>query len=164
MALSVVVALILTPPLCATLLHRPKPGEGIPPAEENDEDVKVKGVLSAFNRGFQVFAHRYQKSVRGIIRKPGLFLGVYGLIVAALVALAITLPTSFLPDEDQGMLTTIVQLPVGSTTSETLKVLDQVQAHYQKDKAVEYVFAIAGFSFGGSGENQVGSNICRLYV
>ncbi|MDI7776473.1 efflux RND transporter permease subunit [Asticcacaulis sp. EMRT-3] len=161
MVLSVIVALVLTPPLCATLLHRPKPGEGIPPAEEGDEDVKVKGVLSAFNRGFQVFAHRYQMSVRGIIRKPGLFMLIYGAIIAAVVALAITLPTSFLPDEDQGMLTTIVQLPVGSTTAQTLQVLDKVQAVYQKDKAVQYVFAIAGFSFAGSGENQ-GMVICRM--
>ena len=161
MALSVIVALILTPPLCATLLHRPKPGEGIPPAEEGDADVKVHGVLSAFNRGFQVFAHRYQMSVRGIIRKPGLFLGVYGLIVAALVALAMTLPTSFLPDEDQGILTTIVQLPAGSTSPQTQKVLEQVQNVYMKDKAVQYVFSVAGFSFGGSGENQ-GMVIARM--
>ena len=162
MALSVVVALVLTPPLCATLLKKPKAGqhEGAP-TEENDPDVKVHGPLSAFNRGFQVFAHRYQKSVRGILRVPGLFLCVYAGIIAAVVMLAMNLPTSFLPDEDQGLVTTIVQLPVGSTTDQTTKVLNQIQTYYQKDKAVEFVFSIAGFSFSGSGENQ-GMVIVRM--
>ena len=161
MALSVFVALILTPPLCATLLKKPKKDEGTTTGEEHEADVKVKGPLSAFNRGFQVFAHRYQSSVKGIIRTPILFLIVYGGIIAALVGLAVTLPTSFLPDEDQGLLQTIVQLPVGSTTAQTTKVLEQVQKVYQQDKAVEFVFSIAGFNFSGSGENQ-GMVICRM--
>ncbi len=161
MVLSVIVALILTPPLCATLLRPPRAHEGASTGEEGEEDIKVHGPLSAFNRGFQVFAHRYQMAVKRIIKAPALFMVVYGLIIAALVGLAMTLPTSFLPDEDQGLLTTIVQLPVGSTTDQTTKVLDQVQKVYQKDKAVQYVFSIAGFSFSGSGENQ-GMVICRM--
>jgi HAE1 family hydrophobic/amphiphilic exporter-1/multidrug efflux pump len=156
MMLSVVVALVLTPPLCATLLKRPKPHEGITVAPENveDEDVKVKGLLTGFNRGFQIFAHRYQKSVKGIIRKPGLFMLVYAGIIAAVVGLAMTLPTSFLPDEDQGALRTQVQLPVGSTTDKTVAVLKQVQDIYQKDPAVNYVFTVAGFGGSGAGGNQ----------
>jgi len=156
MALSVVVALVLTPPLCATLLKRPKPHEGITVAPEGtqEEDVKVKGLLSGFNRGFQVFAHRYQKSVRSIIRKPGLFMLVYAGIIAAVIGLAMTLPTSFLPDEDQGALMTQVQLPVGSTTDKTVAVLKQVQETYQKDPAVNYVFTVAGFGGAGAGGNQ----------
>ena len=156
MVLSVIVALILTPPLCATLLRPPKPHEGITvaPEGEEEEDVKVKGLLSGFNRGFQVFAHRYQKSVRGIIRKPGLFMLVYAGIIAAVVGLAMTLPTSFLPDEDQGALMTQVQLPVGSTTDKTVAMLKQVQQTYQKDPAVQYVFTVAGFGGAGSGGNQ----------
>ncbi len=161
MVLSVIVALILTPPLCATLLKKPKGHEGAPTGEEGEEDVKVHGPLSAFNRGFQVFAHRYQMAVKRIIKAPAVFMVVYGLIVAALVGLAVTLPTSFLPDEDQGLLQTIVQLPVGSTTDQTTKVLNQVQKIYEKDPAVEFVFSIAGFNFSGSGENQ-GMVICRM--
>ncbi len=156
MILSVVVALVLTPPLCATLLKRPKPHEGITvaPEGEEDEDVKVKGLLTGFNRGFQLFAHRYQKSVKGIIRKPGLFMLVYAGIIAAVAGLAMTLPTSFLPDEDQGALMTQVQLPVGSTTDKTVAVLKQVQEIYQKDPAVKYVFTVAGFGGAGAGGNQ----------
>ncbi|ESQ91122.1 efflux RND transporter permease subunit [Asticcacaulis benevestitus] len=163
MALSVIVALVLTPPLCATLLKAPKKVEGAAPhdAHAPEQDVKVKGFLSGFNRGFQVFSNRYQKSVKGIIRKPGLFMVVYAGIIAAVVGLAMTLPTSFLPDEDQGALMTQVQLPVGSKTDKTIAVLKQVQDVYQKDKAVKYVFTIAGFGGSGSGENQ-GMSFVRL--
>ncbi len=156
MVLSVLVALILTPPLCATLLKPPKKGEGVTVAAEGEEDeeVKVKGLLSGFNRGFQIFGHRYQKSVRGIIRKPGLFMLVYAGIIGAVIFLAMTLPTSFLPDEDQGALMTQVQLPAGATTDKTVAVLKQVQQIYQKDPSVDYVFSIAGFGNSGSGENQ----------
>ncbi|CAL4869185.1 Multidrug efflux pump subunit AcrB (plasmid) [Asticcacaulis sp. MM231] len=163
MALSVIVALVLTPPLCATLLKVPKKVEGAPPHDPHapEQDVKVKGFLSGFNRGFQVFSNRYQTSVKGIIRKPGLFMVVYAGIIAAVVGLAMTLPTSFLPDEDQGALMTQVQLPVGSKTDKTIAVLKQVQDVYQKDKAVKYVFTIAGFGGSGSGENQ-GMSFVRL--
>ena len=153
MALSVLVALVLTPPLCATLLRPPKKNEPAP-AHEGDEPVRVRGFLSGFNRGFQVFSNRYQKSVRGILRVPGLFLIVYAGIIAGVAFLAVTLPTSFLPDEDQGLLMTQVQLPVGSTTNKTLSVLDQVQKVYEHDPAVDYVFTIVGFGSAGGGQNQ----------
>ncbi len=153
MGLSVIVALILTPPLCATLLRPPKKNEPAP-AHEGDAPIRVHGFLSGFNRGFQVFSNRYQKSVRGILRVPGLFLIIYAGIIAGVAFLAITLPTSFLPDEDQGALMTQVQLPVGSTTNKTLAVLDKVQAVYEKDPAVDYVFTIVGFGSAGGGENQ----------
>ncbi len=153
MALSVVVALILTPPLCATLLRPPKTGEGAPTSDD-DADVKVKGPLSGFNRGFQVFSHRYQSAVKAILKVPSLFLAFYAAIIGAVVLLALTLPTSFLPDEDQGGLMTQVQLPVGSTTDKTLAVLEQVRQVYQKDPAVAYVFTITGFGQAGSGSNQ----------
>jgi hydrophobe/amphiphile efflux-1 (HAE1) family protein len=163
MALSVIVALVLTPPLCATLLKAPKKVEGAPTHDPHapEQDVKVKGLLSGFNRGFQVFSNRYQKSVKGIIRKPGMFMAVYAVIIAAVVGLAMTLPTSFLPDEDQGALMTQVQLPVGSKTDKTIAVLKQVQDVYQKDRSVKYVFTIAGFGGSGSGENQ-GMSFVRM--
>lgn len=153
MALSVVVALILTPPLCATLLRPPKANEGAPTGED-DPDVKVKGPLSGFNRGFQVFSHRYQSAVKGILKVPGLFLCIYAGIITAVAGLALTLPTSFLPDEDQGFLMTQVQLPVGSTTPKTLATLDKVRAFYEKDPSVDYVFTVTGFGNSGSGTNQ----------
>jgi HAE1 family hydrophobic/amphiphilic exporter-1/multidrug efflux pump len=159
MALSVVVALVLTPPLCATLLRAPKAHEGTP--TEEDADVKVKGVLSGFNRGFQVFSHRYQKTVKFIIKTPLLFMVVYGGIIAAMVLLFATLPTSFLPDEDQGTITTPIQLQPGSNAAATAKVLDRVANFYMKDPAVQYTYAITGFGSAGSGENQ-GQVIARL--
>ena len=163
MVLSVIVALVLTPPLCATLLRRPKEGEGavVEKEGEPEHEIKVKGFFSGFNRGFQVFAHRYQKTVKYIIQAPMLFMLVYGGLIAAMIALAIALPTAFLPDEDQGVLQTLVQLPVGSTTAQTSAVLKQVQDVYAKDKAVQYIFTIAGYNFAGQGENQ-GMVICRM--
>ncbi|HVZ29767.1 MAG TPA: efflux RND transporter permease subunit [Asticcacaulis sp.] len=160
MALSVVVALVLTPPLCATLLRAPKAHEGAPTSDE-DPDVKVKGPLSGFNRGFQVFSHRYQKAVKFIIKTPMLFMVVYGGIIAGMALLFVTLPTSFLPDEDQGTITTPIQLPPGSNAAATAKVLDKVSDFYLKDPAVQYAFAISGFGSAGSGENQ-GQVIARL--
>eukprot|EP01042_Synura_sphagnicola_P029614 gene29614-38190_t len=150
MALSVLVALVLTPPLCATLLRPPKHVE----KGHEDDDIQVKCLLSGFNRGFQVFSHRYQGAVKRIIKSPIAFMAFYGCIIAAVVGLAMTLPTSFLPDEDQGALMTQVQLPVGATTDKTVAVLKQVQKIYQNDPAVDYVFTIAGFGSSGSGENQ----------
>ena len=162
MVLSVIVALVLTPPLCATLLKKPKAGEGAAIEKEGEEhEIKVKGFFSGFNRGFQVFAHRYQTSVKTIIATPALFMLVYAGIIGAVVALAIFLPTSFMPDEDQGVMQTLVQLPVGSTTAQTSAVLKQVQDVFAKDKAVQYIFTIAGYNFAGQGENQ-GMVICRL--
>src|SRR6185437_8198520 len=91
MVLSVLVALVLSPPLCATLLRKPKPGEGAVTEREGEPEhkVEVHGFFSAFNRGFQVFAHRYQKSVKAIIHQPALFMLVYAGIIAALVGLAV---------------------------------------------------------------------------
>ncbi|MGZ3298853.1 MAG: efflux RND transporter permease subunit, partial [Asticcacaulis sp.] len=169
MVLSVVVALVLTPPLCATLLRPPKT-RGAPASHDADhgadpaheENVKVRGLFSGFNRGFQVFSHRYQSAVKGILRVPGLFLLVYAGIIAGLVMLAVTLPTAFLPDEDQGLLQTMVTLPPGSTSAQTSAVLERVQDTYMKDKAVQFVFSIVGFGGGGTGSENQGMVIARL--
>ncbi|MGA9658705.1 MAG: efflux RND transporter permease subunit [Asticcacaulis sp.] len=151
MALSVVVALVLTPPLCATLLRAPKPHTE---PQVEDEDIKVKGVMSGFNRGFQVFSHRYQSSVRSILKSPIRWMAVYGVLIAGVAVMAVTLPTSFLPEEDQGSLMTQVQLPVGSTTPKTLAVMDKIREFYQNDPSVAYVFTVTGFGGGSSGQNQ----------
>ncbi|MGV2100980.1 efflux RND transporter permease subunit [Rhizobium sp. 21-4511-3d] len=143
MLLSVVVALILTPALCATILKKPKHG------------AKSRGVFGFFNRNFDRGTRGYQRSVSGIIRRSGIFIGMFLLIAVATGYLFTRLPSSFLPDEDQGILITSVQLPVGATADRTQKVLKQVTDHYLNDEKdyVTGVMAVVGFGFGGQGQN-----------
>lgn len=144
MALSVLVALILTPALCATLLK--------PAAEEHHAKG---GFFGWFNNVFDKSVDHYSNSVSGILRKTGRYLVVYVLIVAGMTVLFLRLPTSFLPDEDQGVFMTMVQLPAGATQTRTQQILDQVQQYYlTKEKAnVESVFTVNGFSYSGQGQN-----------
>ena len=144
MALSVLVALILTPALCATLLK--------PAAEEHHAKG---GFFGWFNNVFDKSVDHYSNSVSGILRKTGLYLVIYVLIVAGMAVLFLRLPTSFLPDEDQGVFMTMVQLPAGATQTRTQQILDQVQQYYlTKEKAnVESVFTVNGFSYSGQGQN-----------
>ncbi|WP_337267226.1 efflux RND transporter permease subunit [Oryzifoliimicrobium ureilyticus] len=143
MILSVIVALVLTPALCATILKKPKHG------------AKKKGVFGWFNRNFDRGTHGYQRGVGGIIRVAPIFLIIFVLIGAAVVYLFNRLPSSFLPDEDQGILITTVQLPPGATDYRTKQVLESVRNHYLQDEKanVEGVFAVAGFGFSGQGQN-----------
>lgn len=144
MALSVLVALILTPALCATLLK---------PASE--EHHAKGGFLAWFNTLFDKSVDHYSNSVSGILRKTGRYLVVYVLIVGGMAVLFLRLPTSFLPEEDQGVFMTMVQLPAGATQTRTQQILDQVQQYYlTEEKAnVESVFTVNGFSFSGQGQN-----------
>ena len=145
MVLSVLVAVVLTPALCATLL---KP---IHKGEHFSENWFFRG----FNRFFDANVLRYTRSVGSILGRRKLFMVVYGLIVVGMVALFMRLPTAFLPDEDQGVLFTIVQLPAGATQERTVEVLKQVEKHFLESEsaAVESIFTAAGFSFAGSGQN-----------
>ena len=151
MVLSVVVALTLTPALCATLLKKPKEG------------AKKKGLSGVFNRGFDRTTNGYQRSISGMIRRPFAFLLVFFLIIGAVVYLFNRLPSSFLPEEDQGILITSVQLPPGATQDRTIKVMRQVTDYYlnQEKAYVDGVFGAAGFGFGGQGQN-VGLTFVRL--
>ncbi|HBY1543798.1 TPA: efflux RND transporter permease subunit, partial [Klebsiella aerogenes] len=144
MALSVLVALVLTPALCATML---KPASA-------DHHGK-KGFFGWFNARFDQSVNHYTNSVSGILRSTGRYLVIYLLIVIGMAMLFVRLPTSFLPDEDQGVFLTMVQLPAGATQERTQKVLDSVSDYYlQKEKAnVESVFTVNGFSFSGQGQN-----------
>ncbi|MDH6631022.1 UNVERIFIED_ORG: multidrug efflux pump [Lelliottia amnigena] len=144
MALSVLVALILIPALCATLLK--------PAAEEHHAKG---GFFGWFNNVFDKSVDHYSNSVSGILRKTGRYLVIYVLIVAGMAVLFLRLPTSFLPDEDQGVFMTMVQLPAGATQTRTQQILDQVQQYYlTKEKAnVESVFTVNGFSYSGQGQN-----------
>ena len=145
MALSVLVALILTPALCATLLK--------PVSAEHHE--KKSGFFGWFNTKFDHSVNHYTNSVSGIVRKTGRYLVVYLIIVIGMAILFMRLPTSFLPEEDQGVFMTMIQLPAGATQERTQKVLDQVTQYYlTNEKAnIESVFTVNGFSFSGQGQN-----------
>ncbi len=145
MALSVLVAIVLTPALCATMLK---------PVEKGHHMAK-RGFFGWFNRMFDSGAHAYRSIVSRILRRKLGYMAIYVVIVAAMAAFFIRMPTSFLPDEDQGVLFVQVQLPAGATRERTLKVIREVERHFlvdQKD-AVKSVLAVAGFSFAGRGQN-----------
>ncbi|EPK7285362.1 efflux RND transporter permease subunit [Citrobacter farmeri] len=145
MALSVLVALILTPALCATLLK--------PLSTEHHE--QKGGFFGWFNAKFDLSVNHYTQSVSGIVRNTGRYLIIYVLIVVGMAVLFLRLPTSFLPEEDQGVFMTMIQLPAGATQERTQKVLDQVTHYYlNNEKAnVESVFTVNGFSFSGQAQN-----------
>ncbi|MDR0633398.1 MAG: efflux RND transporter permease subunit [Azoarcus sp.] len=151
MALSVIVAIILTPALCATILKPVEKGH------EAGESSWFGGFFHWFNGMFARRTEHYVQTVGGILRHKAIFLLIYGVIIAVLAVLFHRLPTSFLPEEDQGLMPTLVTLPAGATQERTLAVLDKVRAYYreqdpEKDK-IDTVFTIAGFGFGGIGQN-----------
>ena len=143
MLLSVLVALVLTPALCATILKPPK------------HHGAQRGFFGLFNRGFDRMADGYQRTAGVAIKRIAGVLIAFAAIVACMVVLFQRLPSSFLPEEDQGTVITLIQLPVGATVTRTLDVIKQVEHHYldnEKD-AVQGVFAVSGFSFSGQGQN-----------
>jgi multidrug efflux pump len=145
MALSVLVALVLTPALCATMLK---------PVEAGHHDQKT-GFFGWFNRSFNDMSGRYQGGVRKILGKSGRWMAIYAAIIVAMGLLFVRLPSAFLPEEDQGTMFTLVQLPAGAPEEKTLAVLDKVRDHFlvgEKD-AVQSVFTVSGFSFAGAGQN-----------
>ncbi|EOI5730013.1 multidrug efflux RND transporter permease subunit AcrB [Cronobacter malonaticus] len=146
MVLSVIVALILTPALCATMLK---------PVAKGDHGEGKKGFFGWFNRMFDKSTHHYTDSVGNILRSTGRYLLLYLLIVVAMAFLFIRLPSSFLPEEDQGVFLTMAQLPAGATQERTQKVLDEVTDYYltQEKDNVNSVFTVNGFGFSGRGQN-----------
>ena len=142
MLLSVVVALILTPALTATLL-RPT------------DQVRDRGFFGWFNRQFARSVGLYGRGVGGMLKRRRLFLAVYALLVVGLGVLYVRMPTAFLPDEDQGILITSVMLPSGATRERTIEVLKQVERHFldTEAEAVQELITVAGFSFAGRGQN-----------
>ncbi|RZI41393.1 efflux RND transporter permease subunit [Herbaspirillum sp. HC18] len=143
MLFSALMALSLTPALCATILK---------PVEAGHHHAKT-GFFGWFNRGFHSTATNYQGLVGRILGKTGRYLVVYGLIIACVALLYVRLPTSFLPAEDQGYLITNVQLPPGASANRTTQVLEQVENYYLKQPSIERTVAVRGFSFSGSGQN-----------
>ena len=145
MALSVTVALILTPALCATLLKPPEPVHA--------ELKHHGGFFGWFNRHFDRMNHGYSQSVSHVARRTGRYLLVYVAITVLMGVLFIRIPKSFLPDEDQGVLFSQVVAPPGTPVEVTEKVLDQVRAHFLSESGVVSCFTVSGFSFGGHGQS-----------
>lgn len=149
MALSVLVAIVFTPALCATMLKPVEKGH------DHSEGGWFSGFFRWFNRMFARNTTRYESAVGGILRRSGRFLLIYALIVGVLAFLFLRMPTSFLPEEDQGVMFTQVMLPAGATQERTIEVLKKVENHFlegEKDYA-KSIFTVAGFSFAGSGQN-----------
>lgn len=151
MVFSVLVALILTPALCATLLKPIKKGEV----------HGQKGFFGWFNRVFERSTHQYENGVARIVRNSGRTMLLYLLIIVGLAFAFTRLPTSFLPLEDRGVFMTQIQLPVGSTQQQTLKVVEKVENYLlqSEKKNVVSVFSIIGSGPGGNGQN-----VARMFV
>ncbi|MGM9490997.1 efflux RND transporter permease subunit [Ideonella sp. YS5] len=142
MLFSAFMALSLTPALCATLL---KPV----PADHHEK----KGFFGWFNRGFKRTAKGYESVVARILPRAAWFLALYAAIIGAVVLMYNRLPTSFLPNEDQGYLIVNVQLPPGASQTRTEAVMQQVESFFLKQPEVDKVVGVLGFSFSGSGQN-----------
>ncbi|MEG1652702.1 MAG: efflux RND transporter permease subunit [Hafnia sp.] len=145
MVLSILVAIILTPALCATILKPVTPGTS----------HNKGGFFGWFNRLFNKFTHHYTDSVDHMLVKTGRYMTIYLLVVVGMGVLFIQLPTGFIPEEDQGIALTSVQLPAGATQQRTDKVLAQVTDYFLKkeQRDVESVFTVSGFGFSGQGQN-----------
>ncbi len=142
MALSVVVALTLTPALCATLLKK-------------TEHAKTTGPFGLFNRFFDRVMGGYAGSVGWIIRRPFRVGVIYIAMAVAMAFLFVRTPSGFLPDEDQGIMFVLIQGPTGSTIERTMDVVGQVENYLttQESDNVEYIFGVGGFGFAGAGQN-----------
>ncbi|HKM98840.1 MAG TPA: multidrug efflux RND transporter permease AcrD [Buttiauxella sp.] len=151
MVLSVLVAMILTPALCATLLK---------PLHKGEQHGQ-KGFFGWFNRMFNRNAARYETRVGKILAHSLRWILIYVLLIGGMVFLFLRLPTSFLPLEDQGVFTTSIQLPSGSTQQQTAKVVDKIEQYYltTEKENVQSVFSTIGAGPGGNGQN-----VARMFV
>jgi len=143
--LSVLVAIVLTPALCATMLK---------PVRKGEHHAET-GFFGWFNRTFERGRAGYQNGVRGILARSGRFMLVFAALVVLMGVLFVRLPSAFLPQEDQGTLLAQLIAPVGATQQRTLQSLEKVEQHFLEGEksAVKAVFGVQGFSFGGSGQN-----------
>jgi multidrug efflux pump len=141
MVFSAFLALTLTPALCATFLK--------PVSAHADR----KGFFGLFNRGFKRTAHGYESLVGKVVRRTGRFLLLFAVVVGVVGWMYTRLPSSFLPNEDQGYLIVNVQLPPGATVERTVEVMKQVEGFMMKQSEVDQVISVIGFSFSGQGQN-----------
>ena len=145
MALSVVVALVLTPALCATILKPVEKGHGL----------ARRGFFGLFNRGFDASSRVYLRGVRGAMTRLGRYGVAYALIVAGLGYLFLQMPSSFLPQEDRGTMFVLWSAPPNASIERTLETTKLVETHFLENEkdSVEGLFTIAGFNFAGRGQN-----------
>jgi multidrug efflux pump len=143
MALSVIVAIIFTPALCATILKPHKPGQG------------KRGFFGWFNRGFDRTNRGYARGVQHALRRPARMMMIYAALLAGLAVMFLRLPSAFLPDEDQGTAFVQVISPPGATTERTQRTLDEITRYVREQESgvVASIFSINGFSFSGRGQN-----------
>ena len=144
MAFSVLVAIVLSPSLCATLLKKHDPNHD-----------KNKGFFGWFNRNFNKGRDRYQKTASHMARRVKRYSVVYGVLVAGMAIIFMRLPGAFLPNEDQGSLMMLISTPPGSTAGRTLESVKQAEDFFldQKGDVVKDMFTVVGFSFAGSAQN-----------
>jgi len=140
---SALLALSLTPALCATLLK---------PIAKDEHHAK-SGFFGWFNRKFEHMSEGYEHWVVHLIKRSGRYLLLYGALLVVLVVCYARLPSSFLPVEDQGFVITDIQLPPGASQNRTITVAKQIEEHYAQEAGVGNVTMILGFSFSGSGQN-----------
>jgi multidrug efflux pump len=152
MLLSVVVALVLTPALCAGLLKRPSPAGEAPRTSLGRYGARAG---HWFNASFERALNGYQQGVTSVIRRQGLFMLGYAALGALLAFVFLKLPTSFLPTEDEGSAIVQYTLPSGATQPRSLKVAGQIEQYFfgPERKNLDTLFTITGFGFGGSGQN-----------
>jgi len=145
MVLSILVAMILTPALCATLLK---------PIDRGHE-LTQRGFFGWFNRTFERGSHHYQGGVNHMLSRPKRYMLIYAALLILVVGAFLKIPVGFLPDEDQGTLFALIQLPPGATAARTNDALKQVEQHFLVDEkeAVAGIFTVSGFSFAGNGQN-----------
>ena len=145
MVLSILVAMILTPALCATLLK---------PIDRGHE-LTQRGFFGWFNRTFERGSHHYQGGVNHMLSRPKRYMLIYAVLLVLVVGAFLKIPVGFLPDEDQGTLFALIQLPPGATAARTNDALKQVEQHFLVDEkeAVAGIFTVSGFSFAGNGQN-----------
>ncbi len=143
MVFSALMALSLTPALCATMLK---------PVEAGHHHAKT-GLFGWFNRGFASTATHYQGWVAKILTRTGRFLLIFAVLLGVVAWLYVRLPSSFLPNEDQGYIIANVQLPPGASRNRAEAVLAEVDSYFRAQPGVARTIAVAGFSFSGSGQN-----------
>lgn len=145
MTLSVLVALILSPSLCATFLKN----------EHGEQRRADTGFFGAFNRNFNKLRNFYQKSTSYMARRIARFFMIYSVLAAGLVLIFTTLPTSFLPNEDQGTMFMLINTPAGATAERTIESVKKIEKYFLEDQAenVEHLFTVTGFSFAGQAQN-----------
>jgi multidrug efflux pump len=143
MLFSVLMALTLTPAMCATVLK----------LEPGKEHLPTTGFFGWFNRAFDRTRRGYRGTVSGILRRTGRYLAIYVVILGATAVLLLRLPAGFLPDEDQGYFVTMAQLPAGATQARTLEVIKQLENFYLEQPEVKHTVGLVGFSFFGRGQN-----------